>query len=793
MGARSTVSGFDLTFSAPKSVSVLFAVEDAEVARALLAAHERAVDAAVEYLEREACWTRRGRDGVDRVRGDGFIAASYRHRMSRAGDPQLHTHVVIANMTRADGRYTALDARSIYEHKSAAGAVYRAVVRAEVRERLPWLSWRQTGRGLFELDGIPEPVLRHFSQRRVEIEERALELAGIGAADGLSRERMQGIALATRKAKDYGVDGPTWRQQAHARAAEHGLGKAELAALRNRAVVDTPMIDVSALADRLSGAEGLTGTHNTFAPRHALAEIAGAFPQGARLSDLDVTTGEYLAHDTVVRLRGECDGLRYTTVELLARERELVDGAQRRASDEIGILSPALVDRALAAQAPALNEHQTTAVRSITSSGRGVEAITALAGTGKTTMVSALARAYEQAGWNVIGAAPTARAARQLRDVAGIDAMTMHALLAQIRRSGGLNPQTLLVLDEAGMAPTRRSADLFAYAELAGAKVVAVGDPGQLGPVEAGGWLATLSHNQQGPALRDVMRQRNPEEQHALHALHDGDPSGYLTHKHDTITVHQTEVEALVTLTDAWYAAQLEHGRRQTVMITRDNLTRERLNRTARAKLVQDGTVSPTPTIIGGREYARGDRVIARRNDRHRDIDNGSLATIIALNPDDGSMIIHTDSGQPRALDAGYVANHVEHAYALTAHSAQGATVTWAGVIGRPAAFTREWAYTALSRARNHTTIHLITQRSEHDRERDEYAPAEPDPTPEQALIMLRQAMARSEHEPLAADQGPPVPSPAPTPLSKPRVPEPDGEGLLRQHGLKRGRRSLRL
>jgi conjugative relaxase-like TrwC/TraI family protein len=145
------------------------------------------------------------------VHGDGFIAASYRHRMSRAGDPQLHTHVVVANMTRADGRYTALDARSIYEHKSAAGAVYRAVVRAEVRERLPWLSWRQTGRGLFELDGIPEPVLRHFSQRRVEIEERALELTGIGAADGLSRERMEGIALATRKAKEYGVDGGTWR------------------------------------------------------------------------------------------------------------------------------------------------------------------------------------------------------------------------------------------------------------------------------------------------------------------------------------------------------------------------------------------------------------------------------------------------------------------------------------------------------------------------------------------------------------------------------------------------------
>jgi ATP-dependent exoDNAse (exonuclease V) alpha subunit len=343
------------------------------------------------------------------------------------------------------------------------------------------------------------------------------------------------------------------------------------------------------------------------------------------------------------------------------------------------------------------------------------------------------------------------------------------------------------------MAPTRRSADLFAFAERAGAKLVAVGDPGQLGSVEAGGWLAAVSGRQPGPALCEVMRQRDRHEQQALEALHDGDPSSYLTHKRDAITVHQTEVEALVTLTDAWYAAQLEHGRREAVIITRDNLTRERLNRTARAKLIRDGTVSPTGVVIGGREYAPGDRVIARRNDRHRDIDNGSLATIIALNPHDGSMIIHTDSGHPRALDADYVAKHVKHAYALTAHGAQGATVNWTGVIGRPSDFTREWAYTTLSRARDHTTIHLITQRSHHDRERDDYAPAEPDPDPEQTLTMLRQTMARSEHKPLAVDQEPPPPKPAPAPPSKPSVPEPDGVGLLRKGRLQRGGRSVRL
>lgn len=129
-----------------------------------------------------------------RVAGRGLVA-SYRRRLSRAGDPQLRAHLVVANLTLAEGRYTALDAHALHEHKNAAGAVYRAALRAEVGERLAWVSWRAADRGLFEIHGLPEPVLRRFSQRRVEIEERAAELVAVAAA-GLARERMQGITLA---------------------------------------------------------------------------------------------------------------------------------------------------------------------------------------------------------------------------------------------------------------------------------------------------------------------------------------------------------------------------------------------------------------------------------------------------------------------------------------------------------------------------------------------------------------------------------------------------------------------
>ena len=700
-------------------------------------------------------------------------------------------------MTRADGRYTALDARALYEHKSAGGAVYRAVLRTQVRERLSWASWHPAARGLFELDGVREPVLRHFSQRRVEIEQRAIELAGVTASE-LSRERTQAIALATRRAKTYGVDGGSWREQARARAAEHGLGQRELAALARRDPGEAAQPELARAAAELSGPRGLTERHNTFARRHALAELAGTFSQGATIAQLEDTTTGYLKDQSVVRLTPGADGQpRYTTHELLALERELVDGAQRRSTERTGVVPRSLVDRVLTAHEPALNDDQSAAVRTIASSGRGLEAVTALAGTGKTTMIGALAAAYQQAGWTVVGAAPTARAARQLRDLTGIEADTIHAQLARLRRTGGLDARTVLVLDEAGMAPTRYSAALLAHAELAGAKVIAIGDPGQLAAVEAGGWLAALARGHQGPALREVMRQRDRAEQRALEALHDGDPAPYLEHKQDAIVVHETEIAALMKIRDDWCVAQREYGCRGAVMVARDNLTRERLNRAARAMRKRDGVLEEVGVYIGGREYAPGDRVVTRRNDRANDIDNGSLATVIAVDEEHFSMLVQTDSGDPRALEHDYIANHLEHAYALTGHAAQGATVAWAAVVGWPGDFTREWAYTALSRAREETAIHVISERPEYEREREQYAPAEPQLEPEQTLQAFKRALKRSEVEPLAAERAAPAEAVADVgqgpPVGVPSTPELRGLDSLRR-GQARGRTpSLRM
>ena len=209
-------AAIDLTFSAPKSVSLLFGVGDPRVEATVRGAHDDAVTAALGYLERRAVRVRRGRNGVQVLRGEGFVAATFRHRASRAGDPQLHTHAVVANMALGpDGRWTALDARPIYAHAMAAGCLYQAVLRARLTAELG-VTWAPVRDGLAELDGISPKVLRSFSRRRVEIEA---EVARHGTSGPAATEA---AALATRRRKDPRVDAQSLRCDWTRRAA--GLG-----------------------------------------------------------------------------------------------------------------------------------------------------------------------------------------------------------------------------------------------------------------------------------------------------------------------------------------------------------------------------------------------------------------------------------------------------------------------------------------------------------------------------------------------------------------------------------------
>jgi conjugative relaxase-like TrwC/TraI family protein len=189
--ASGAVAGFDLTFRAPKSVGVLFAIAEPEVVREIVRAHEAAVGEAVGYMEREACRARRGHGGAVVVGGGGFVAAAFRHRSSRAGDPLLHTHVVVANVTQGpDGRWTALDGRMLYRHSKTGGYLYQAALRAELSARLG-VRWHAVERGTADVIGVPRRVIEHFSLRRAEILEahgRARGEVGARGSGGDARD-----------------------------------------------------------------------------------------------------------------------------------------------------------------------------------------------------------------------------------------------------------------------------------------------------------------------------------------------------------------------------------------------------------------------------------------------------------------------------------------------------------------------------------------------------------------------------------------------------------------------------
>lgn len=170
------VPGFDLTFRAPKSVSMLWGLADHEVSEEVRRAHDAAVLAALNYLEEQVAWSRRGAQGSEVVPVGGFVAAGFRHRTSRAGDPLLHTHVVVSNLGRAvdDGRWRTLDARPLYQHAKTAGYLYQAHLRHELTRRLG-VEWGPVRNGCADLAGIPRAAVREFSRRRNEVEARMAE------------------------------------------------------------------------------------------------------------------------------------------------------------------------------------------------------------------------------------------------------------------------------------------------------------------------------------------------------------------------------------------------------------------------------------------------------------------------------------------------------------------------------------------------------------------------------------------------------------------------------------------
>src|SRR4051794_10188662 len=271
------VAGFDLVFSPPKSVSLLHALGDEDTRRAVNEAHLSAWQAALSYLEDEACVTRRGRNGVYRENAGGFVAAAYQHRTSRAQDPHLHTHVIVANMAKSpsDGNWRALDGEPILKsYRLAAGYLYQAQLRAELSRTLG-VEWEEPLKGMAELRHVPREVIREFSTRRAQVIQQ------VDRAGGGGFYAAQAAAHKTRERKEH-VDLGQLRDDWRARAAEHGLGNRELQALLGRArYQDLPAGAVLAIAERMLGPHGLTEKRTAFSGPEAVMAWAEAHTSGA--------------------------------------------------------------------------------------------------------------------------------------------------------------------------------------------------------------------------------------------------------------------------------------------------------------------------------------------------------------------------------------------------------------------------------------------------------------------------------------------------------------------------------
>ena len=350
---RAKVPGFDLTFSAPKSVSVLFGIAGEEVSAAIRRGHDVAVRDAMGYMERMAAVARRGHDGVETIASSGFVAAAFRHRTSRAGDPQLHTHVLVANLIHgSDGRWSALDARRFYAHAKTAGYLYEARLRAELTQSLG-VEWTAVRNGIADVAGVPRPVLRAFSRRREEIEA---ELTRLGTS---SPAAAQAAALATRRAKDRLVDPRRLRPEWRERAAGLGFGEPELAQVFGR--IEPPVVAREALrsaADRLASPQGLTERVSSFSRRDVIRGWCEELPPGARLDSerVERLADAFLGSERAVALLGRRtprvdalrrrDGrrppmlreeVRYSTPELLAVEQAIVDAAVSGVGTAVGM------------------------------------------------------------------------------------------------------------------------------------------------------------------------------------------------------------------------------------------------------------------------------------------------------------------------------------------------------------------------------------------------------------------------------------------------------------------------
>ena len=707
--AGNRVAGFDLTFSAPKSVSILWGLSSEEVANEVRASHDRAVADGIGYLERHAAFTRRGAGGTQRIGTSGFVGAAFRHRTSRTGDPQLHTHVLVANVVHgSDTRWSTLDARVTYHHARTAGFLYQAVLRSELGQRLG-VTFGPVVNGVAEIEGVDRDLIRAFSTRRVAIEQKLAEWGTDSATAA------QYAALETRPDKSDpaherdGHDeslGDRWRGQAMSAGLDPGGLERVIGAPRHPELTEET---VGGVVAQLLSPQGLTARAAAFERRDVVREVAAALGEGAPGIVIESVAERVMDSPEVVALGtvGVGAGERHTTLELLGVETRLRDTALSLTSSFRSAVSEETAAAVIASR-PWLSAEQADMVKHTTTSGDGVEVVIGVAGAGKTTALDAAREIWNAEGHRVYGIALSARAAGELADGAGIEASTIATFERSLEfGTTRLHSGDVVIVDEAGMVGTRTLARVVEDASSAGAKVVLVGDDRQLPEIDAGGSFSMLAHHLGATRLVSNRRQVEVWERHALAELRHGNVAAAVHAFEEAGRIHEggTALRTKELLVESWCDAHGEgHDARIYAARRRDV---DELNGLARQELRRRGALGDDiAEVSGGIGFAHGDEVMCLRNDKSLDVVNGLRGSV--LDARDGSIIVATDKGG-RVIPSEYLdAGHLTHGYASTIHKSQGATVDRSFVYGTASLF-RESGYVAMSRARERTDVYVVT------------------------------------------------------------------------------------
>jgi conjugative relaxase-like TrwC/TraI family protein len=768
-----TVRAIDVALSVPKSASLLWALGTPETASVVSIAVVEATDVALAFLEERAAFSRQQQGGVRRrVPTHGFAVATFAHRTSRAGDPQLHVHCLIPNIVhRADGDHVAFDANPLHVWGKATGTVFLNELERLLTQRLG-VAWGPERNGCREMVGFSRDQLRAFSKRTVAIETH-LEAAGEVMHDS-KRARMRAddyASLATRQAKDKSATPEQlrqrWAAEAEAVGIRLGRGVEDLVIGRQLEQL-VPLTDGEIFAALVDPATGLCATESRFCEAHVVERVAALSGGRLSLDDIVRASERFLASELVVRLAPDVTRRRppeWSTVELRAVEDRLLARLAELTDRRVSSVGQAVVEAAIAAEPKRLGRDQAAAVRVLCREGPGVRALKAPAGYGKTTAVHAAATANQSAGRPVIAVAPTHKAVAELR-ATSLEAYTVARLRCQLRETP-LAPKTTVIVDETSQIGTRDAAVVVdAVAATPAAEVWFVGDARQAQSVAAGGLAPELErlaeHGAIPAAVLEVnRRQRHPAERAALARYRAGDLDTSKTIRTDHGWEHElpTPGDTRQALAVAAVKDADRYRAEQIAVLAVSHADCEDLSDRIRAVRAARGELRG-PTLTGPgwgpdpRVYAAGDRVLVHANLDDASgwrVHNGSTGTVLTVTA--GGLDVLLDPGDQvhlrRNLVGGFRPDgtpNVSHAWARTVDGAQGGTWRQVHLLGTPA-LDRFTGYVGQSRGQAPT--HTWNTRAEADHPLGLLAD---DRSPGEAVL---DAMRRDQAKTLAAHDDP--------------------------------------